>query len=70
MQALEEVLAKLQQDKAQLISSPHVFVIEATNHRRIIRVLVQSSPSWSFMFILIIVDSCEWLPRRSTVCNA
>lgn len=38
MQAMEEVLAKLQQDEAQLISSPHVFVIEATNHCRIIRV--------------------------------
>ena len=38
MQALEEVLAKLQQDETQLISSPHVFAIGATNNRRVIQV--------------------------------
>lgn len=41
MQELEELLAKLQQDDTQLIPSPDVFAIEATNNRRVIRVLAK-----------------------------
>ena len=41
MQELEEVLAKLQQKNTQLISSADVFAIEATNNRRVIRVLAK-----------------------------
>ena len=49
---------------AQLISSPHVFAIEATNNCRVIRASAsETSRSWSFMFILIVVDSSEWLLR-------
>ena len=67
MQELEEVLAKLQQDDTQLIFSPDVFAIEATNNRRVIRVLAKlPDHGHSFLFELVLIASSEWLPSDSS----
>lgn len=56
MQALEEVLAKLQQKNTQLISSADVFAIEATNNRRVIRVLAKlPDHGHSCLFVLLLI---------------
>ena len=69
MQALEEVLVKLQQDETQLIS-PHVFAIGATNNRRVIRVLAKlPDHGHSCLFELLLIALSGYrviLPDSST----